>query len=74
MPRYTHDCAKCVFLGEHEDHDLYFCDQGGGFPTVLGRYGNDGPEYTSGLRLTEIEGHPLETAKKLAVQRGLMRA
>lgn len=46
---YQHDCSRCSFLGQHEGHDLYFCEQGGLLPTVIARYGSDGPDYTSGL-------------------------
>ena len=47
-PLFTHDCDKCQFLGTFKKHDLYFCAAG---PTVVARYGNDGPEYKSGMRL-----------------------
>lgn len=45
-PRYVHDCTSCIFLGEHGGYDLYYCP---GEPTIVCRYGSDGPEYTSGL-------------------------
>lgn len=53
MPaNFTHDCTRCIPLGEHEDaegkHDLYFCpDDRYKFHTVLARFGSDGPEYRS---------------------------
>ena len=51
-PRYTHDCDKCEYLGgmefEGEYHDLYCCPQGER-PTVIARWGDDGPEYRSGI-------------------------
>ena len=50
-PAFEHDCDECVFLGRYEDHDLYLCPQGG-MPTVVARWGNDGPEYTSGREVT----------------------
>lgn len=25
MPRYPHHCPHCVFLGQHDDNDLYWC-------------------------------------------------
>lgn len=46
MPRYTHDCDSCKFLGEHREYDLYYCarcDEG----TVIARYSSDGPGYAS---------------------------
>jgi hypothetical protein len=48
---FTHDCNRCVFLGEIEDkegkHDLYICpnDLFGG--SLIARFGNEGPEYRS---------------------------
>lgn len=47
-PRYQHDCAMCVYLGQYNEYDLYYCAQAG-VPTVIARYGNKGPEYTSGM-------------------------
>lgn len=55
FPQFQHDCNKCVFLGRHESHktqkplDLYVCAREGVIDTVIARYGNDGPEYSSGL-------------------------
>jgi hypothetical protein len=47
-PRYAHSCRHCTFLGCFEEYDLYFCPQTG-YPTLLARFGNNGPAYTSGL-------------------------
>lgn len=52
-PRFTHDCDQCVFLGHVEDHgrthDAYYCSGGKrDDPTLLARYGDDGPRYWSG--------------------------
>lgn len=44
---YEHDCTDCVFLGRFAEHDLYWCSQGGFMPTIIARYGDDGPEYAS---------------------------
>lgn len=49
-PRYKHDCDGCVFLGQFDGYDLYYCkrsdeDMGG---TVIARFGNDGSNYASG--------------------------
>lgn len=46
-PRFQHDCDVCVWLGRMERWDLYSCPQNG-HPTVVARYGDDGPEYESG--------------------------
>ena len=42
-PRYTHDCKTCVFIGQIMEYDLYICKT-----TIIARYGNEGPEYSSG--------------------------
>lgn len=53
-PRYAHDCAACEYLGRFEHADLYTCAQGGLGQTLLARYGDAGPEYTSvPVRLAE---------------------
>lgn len=72
-PVYEHDCKKCEFLGvfssEVEGHyDLYFCPNE---PTVIARYGSDGPEYASGLTAARAGSHPaLKRALELAKQHG----
>jgi hypothetical protein len=45
-PIFRHDCEACSFLGHYEEHDLYYCP---GEPTVIARYGSEGPDYKSGL-------------------------
>lgn len=70
-PNYEHDgCSGCVFLGElREDdivYDLYYCPQND-VPTVIARYGNDGPDYMSGMLSTM---NPLRVAKARAMARG----
>lgn len=47
--RLIHDCQGCTYLGSCRGHDLYFCGTQIGDPTVIARYGDDGPEYMSGL-------------------------
>jgi hypothetical protein len=49
--RYKHDCKKCIFLGQFQEYDLYFCHQTSN-PTVLARHGVNGWEYQSGLDST----------------------
>ena len=50
-PKFTHDCTICVFLGTvqiaRKDYDLYY--HPGSMETVIARFGNDGPEYLSGM-------------------------
>ena len=63
-PRYKHDCTRCRFLGHTiggmRIHDLYVCDTLGPdrSPTVIARYGNDGPEYLStNVNWANADGH-----------------
>ncbi len=77
-PFYEHDCKSCVFLGGLIDivdqyrYDLYFCPQVSltNIPTVIARFGSEGPHYTSGM------GSPypaLIEARKRAINKGLYR-
>lgn len=47
-PEYKHYCPKCKFIGqttsEGKNIDWYLCGQ-----SILGRYGNEDPEYWSSL-------------------------
>jgi hypothetical protein len=78
-PRYVHDCDSCIFLGRHEQYDLYFADHGGGLAdyepfasTVIARYSSDGPGYISGLGFVgKIDA--ITEAERRAVARGLLR-
>ena len=47
-PQYKHDCDGCTFHGRLGDKDIYTCGQGGNIPTIIARWGNGGPEYSSG--------------------------
>lgn len=71
MPKFQHDCVNCISLGEFNDHDLYFCLQSGDRATVIARYGDDGPDYTSGLGLAHLDTE-LGEAKKRAEEKGLI--
>jgi hypothetical protein len=46
-PQFQHDCDSCDFLGCHGEFDLYCCPQALFGPSLIARYGNDGPEYCS---------------------------
>lgn len=50
-PRYAKGLygKGSTFLGTSGEYDLWACEQGVGGLTVIARYGNEGPEYTSGL-------------------------
>lgn len=52
MPQFEHDCERCVYLGRHEDRDVYVCPQYG-WPTIVQRFGDRGSEYNSGAWLVE---------------------
>jgi hypothetical protein len=72
--RYQHDCDQCVFLGQWNEYDLYFCgEQGDVFTTVIARYGNEGCEYSSGLVFGKQGGkdNPLYHALKIATELAL---
>lgn len=86
IPQFKHDTDCCVFLGRwhcvdtrwHGNYDLYFCDQGIAPVTVLARFGNDGPEYTSSLAIA-LSGQclPLAEAVKRVMElldRNLVRS
>ena len=87
-PLFTHDCTNCKFLGryefqagdpEMEPYDLYLCSQNQSIPTVIARYGNDGPSYLSGLEAARAiqaknpgHPHPLVVALQRAVEQKLL--
>jgi hypothetical protein len=69
--RYEHDCDHCKALGEFQEADLYFCEQGGVEPTVIARYSDDGPDYSSGMVFASV--HPaLGEAKRRAIEAGYL--
>ncbi len=77
-PQFTHDCDRCTFLGRYENeghgqsHDLYWCNQGGTRDTVIARWGNDGPQYISGLPFVG-QVPAITEAHRLAVEKGLIK-
>lgn len=86
LPAHPHDCNGCVYLGcipadtsepGSTQQDLYFCEQNGGVPTLIARFG-PGPDYMSGLDVAiayEKVGRedPLTVALELATERGFVR-
>lgn len=70
-PLYKHDCNECVYLGSYKKVDLYFCNQWGELKTVIARYSDDGPDYTSGLELVSRNEY-LAEAKRRAIEKGLL--
>jgi len=60
MPTYIHDCQDCKFLGTVTIHnspvrctvaDLYYCNPSNQelSGTLIARYGDEGPNYSSGI-------------------------
>ena len=71
-PRYQHDCNTCTFLGQYKEYDLYYCPQGGGRDTVIGRFSDNGPDYISGILFAKNGTlSPLVEALKRASSIGL---
>ncbi len=77
QPQYIHDCGRCIFLGAYRDlsgveYDLYVCKRSfsvSGSGTIIARFGNEGPHYTSGLPFIG-QSSPLTAAAKLALAAG----
>jgi hypothetical protein len=68
-PQWEHGYS-CTFLGNRLDQDLYYCDQRKVIPTLIARYGSEGPEYCSGTALAVYDAH-IWAAAVLAESRGL---
>lgn len=69
-PRYDHPDPASIFLGHHDDLDLWYSDQGGVLPTVIARASSLPSDYTSGMVFAETF-EPLGEAKRRAEARGL---
>jgi len=70
-PIYPNTTDAQTFLGSFQGHDLYF-DPQIGIPTVIARFGPEGPDYKSGVPLAEVDVH-LAEAKRRAIERGLLK-
>lgn len=68
-PRFTHDCTRCVFLGQHGPDDLYFHPDER--QTVIARWGSIPQDYSSGLAGADFLP-ALGEAKRRAVEMGLL--
>jgi hypothetical protein len=68
-PIFQHDCETCTFLGSFQGSDLY-CHESD-LPTIIARYGDDGPEYISGFSFAARDPR-LAEAKRRAVEQGLI--
>lgn len=63
-PIFEHDaCEFCRFVGHLDGRDIWKCTQGGNLPTVIARYGDDGPEYSSGQTMN-IGGFVIEALRE----------
>jgi hypothetical protein len=43
-PRYKHDCDNCIYVGRIDEYDIYYCSHS---TSVVARYSDEGPDYTS---------------------------
>lgn len=72
MALFPNSSGAQTFLGSFEGHDLYF-DPQGGFPTVIARFGPDGPDYKSGMEMATRGTDPhLVEARRRALELGLL--
>lgn len=59
-PRYDHSCSSCIFLGQHEEYDLYACVSPRGedeeIQTVIARCSSVSSDYYSGLEAAILFG------------------
>jgi len=46
-PRHVHDCEVCRFLYQEDENDIYWCKSGLSGGSIISRFGDDGPEYSS---------------------------
>ncbi len=78
-PRFKHDCAACTWLEHCCGYDLYWCTQpalgDGRWPTLVARYGDDGPDYTTWNVAMQGEpvNEPFISGARTARERGLLR-
>src|SRR5579864_5375316 len=49
--RFSHNCSGCIFIGQSKNgkYDFWYCAMEAGGPTLVGRYGDAGPDYASTL-------------------------
>jgi hypothetical protein len=69
-PKFIHDCEACVFLGRYfsktweEEVDLYVCPNSVLGATIIVRFGDDGPDYGSGLVFCNSSDHYAEACRR----------
>lgn len=69
-PKFENSSEARVFLAHFQEHDLYF-DPQTGVPTIIARFGDEGPDYISGLHLA-ASNPVIAEGRRLAVERGLL--
>lgn len=76
-PLYQHDCTMCIYLKSAEVcqkvYDFYYCGGSDNHlsATVIARFGNDGPDYFSGVSFSTINPM-LALATTVAMARNLL--
>jgi len=71
-PAFGHDCEECMFLGQFDSKDLYYCKTNR-LPTVIARFDNDPCAYLSGMQSAEQGTDPaLREALRRAKKKGLV--
>jgi len=77
-PRYEHRCETCVFLGHHEDKDLYWCASKSNrrLDSIIARLSSEPSDYLSSHPPGAFAGPPLPqswyvAALKAAEAKGL---
>jgi hypothetical protein len=70
--RFQHDCSCCIFVGQHNGQDLYYCPSGGVPATVIARRSDEPSDYSSGM-VFAVRGdiEELKVALNRAVELGL---
>jgi len=71
MALFPNTSGAETFLGSFDGHDLYF-DPQIGIPTVIARWGPEGPDYKSGIPFASVDVH-LNEAMQRALTRGLLK-
>lgn len=69
-PKFSNSSDAREFLGHFQEHDLYF-DPQMGIPTIIARFGEDPPDYVSGLDFADTNPVIAE-GKRIAIERGLL--
>ena len=78
IPRYTHNCDRCEFLGQYGNYDLYVCPKFNDIiiDTLVVRFGNESPDYASGavfgIQHLNEKNNPYREALKRAVKKGFI--